>query len=268
MNETPKPPPEARPSASVLLLRDAEPSLEVFMVQRHHQIDFATGAMVFPGGKVEPSDRDPRIRSRARHDGRLDDEAIAYLAAAVRETFEESGVLLAYERNSHEPVGAARIPDMASRYRRPLENGEVGLFYLLEAEDLELLCDHFVPFARWITPVFMPKRFETCFFVVEAPAHQAALHDGNESVDSVWLTVNDAVEQQRRGQRKIIFPTLAQLQKLGRSRTVAEALERSRSEPVVTVMPRLEKDSEGRSWLCLPDNAGYDPVRSALDNIA
>ena len=117
MNETPKPPPEARPSASVLLLRDAEPSLEVFMVQRHHQIDFATGAMVFPGGKVEPSDRDPRIRSRARHDGRLDDEAIAYLAAAVRETFEESGVLLAYERNSHEPVGAARIPDMD---RRPI----------------------------------------------------------------------------------------------------------------------------------------------------
>lgn len=261
-------PPKALASASVLLLRDHSPAPEVFMVQRHHQIDFATGALVFPGGKVEADDRDPRLRQRSPGADDLADEELAYRAAAVRETFEEAGVLLASERGQKTPIGASRRAELDTRYRDSLQAGRTTLADMVEKENLELRVRDFVPFAHWITPLFMPKRFETHFFVVEAPAYQAALHDGGEAVDSAWLSAEEALQQQERGQRKIIFPTLSQLQKLGRSRSVEEALQRARDEAVVTVLPWLETDDEGGSWLCLPEDAGYAVTRASLDNIA
>lgn len=261
-------PPPARPSATVLLLREGDGGLEVFMVERHHQIDFATGATVFPGGKVEEVDRDPRIRPRTKATEALSDAALAYRAAAIRETFEESGVLIAGVRGRGEPVGDKRRRELDFRYRENLQGGQMGLADLLEAEDLELLCDRFVHFAHWITPLFMHKRFETHFYLVEAPAQQMAQHDGSESVDSAWLSVHQAFEQQRSGRRKIIFPTLAQLEKLGRSGNVTEALEAARREPVVTVLPELSKDTEGRPCLRLPEEAGYAMSMAPLDNIA
>lgn len=260
--------PPARPSATVLLLRGGNKGLEVFMVVRHHQIDFATGATVFPGGKVEAADRDGRVRQRARGAESLDDDALAYRAAAIRETFEESGVLLAGERGRGEPVGAERRSELDARHRADLQAGRIDLAELLEREELELLCDRFVHFAHWITPLFMPKRFETHFYLAEAPCDQAALHDGSEGVDSLWLTVDEADAQQRAGHRKIIFPTLAQLQKLGRSRSVEEALEAARREAVVTVLPELSEDPEGRPCLRLPEAAGYPISVAPLENIA
>jgi len=260
--------PPARPSATVLLLRSGEKGLEVFMVVRHHQIDFATGATVFPGGKVEEADRDTRIRQRATGSESLDDDELAYRVAAIRETFEESGVLLAGERGRGEPVNAVRRSELDARHRADLQAGRIDLVNLLEREDLELLTNRFVHFAHWITPVFMPKRFETHFYLVEAPSDQAAIHDGSETVDSLWLTVDEADAEQRAGLRKIIFPTLAQLQKLGRSRSVEEALETARREPVVTVLPELTEDAEGRACLWLPEEAGYPISMAPLDNIA
>ena len=138
---------------------------------------------------------------------------------------------------------------------------------LLEAEDLLLECQGLVRFAHWITPVFMPKRFDTQFYLVEAPADQLALHDGREAVDSIWTTVNDAITDQREGRRTIIFPTLAQLQKLGRSQTVSEAMLAARSETIVTVLPELKKREDGTMMLVLPADAGYDIVEAPVDNI-
>ena len=117
---------------------------------------------------------------------------------------------------------------------------------LLEAEDLLLECKGLVRFAHWITPVFMPKRFDTEFYLVAAPADQLALHDGREAVDSIWTTVNDAIADQREGRRTIIFPTLAQLQKLGRSQTVFEAIQAARSETIVTVLPNSRRERTER----------------------
>ena len=268
MTEASGTPPPARPSATVVLLRGGEKKLEVFMVERHHQIDFATGASVFPGGKVEASDRDERIRARTRGAETLADEALAYRVAAIRETFEESGILIAGERGRGEPIGRARLHELDARHRRALQAGETGLADVIEAEELELLCDRFVHFAHWITPLFMPKRFDTHFYLVEAPSGQVARHDGSESVDSAWLTIDEALEQQRLGQRKIIFPTLAQLEKLGRSSNGSEALETARREAVVTVLPELSKDAEGRPCLTVPREAGYSLSSVLLDNIA
>ncbi len=267
MTEASETPPPARPSATILLLRGGEERLEVLMVERHHQIDFATGASVFPGGKLEDLDRDERIRARTRGAETLTDAALAYRVAGIRETFEESGILIAAEQGRDEPVGRARLQEIEARHRNALQAGQIGLADVLEAEELELLCDRFVHFAHWITPLFMPKRFETHFYLVEAPPEQLARHDGSESVDSAWLTVDEALKEQRSGRRKIIFPTLAQLEKLGRSSSVIEALETARREPVVTVLPELGKDAEGRPRLTLPRDAGYPQSSVLLDNI-
>jgi len=113
----------------------------------------------------------------------------------------------------------------------------------------------------------MPKRFDTWFFVVAAPPDQVALHDGHESVDSVWITPGDAAAEQRAGRRTIIFPTLLNVRKLGRAKTVAEAIASARSERIVTVLPRIEKRGD-TSLMVLPADAGYDVVEAPLAEVS
>lgn len=227
------------------------------MVERHRQIDFATGALVFPGGKVDPGDRDPALRARCRGADGLDDDALAVRVAAIRETFEESGVLLAGPPGDG-LVDAPRLAAIQERFRAFLEADDLPVRELVESEDLELACDRLVPFAHWITPEPLPKRYDTWFFLVAAPEDQLALHDGRESVDSVWTTVAEARAAEREGRRTIIFPTLMNLGKLGQSRRVEEALEAARRARVVSVTPRVERDGDGRRVLVLPPEAGYE----------
>jgi 8-oxo-dGTP pyrophosphatase MutT (NUDIX family) len=257
---------EAVPAATILLLRDASAGLEVFLVERHHEIDFATGALVFPGGKLDPGDRDPRALARCAGPAG-DPAALALRAAAIRETFEEAGVLLARPRGSRALVDPARASEIAARQRARLLADELGLADLAEAEDLELATDCLVPFAHWITPEFMPRRFDTYFFLVEAPPGQSAVHDGGESVDSTWTTPAAALAEAEAGSRTIIFPTLLNLRKLGRSRSVAEALERARQAPLVTVLPRVERRGD-RAVVCIPPEAGYDVTEATPGELA
>ena len=233
------------------------------MVERHHRIDFAEGALVFPGGKVDAADADPTLRPRCRGTPGLDDDAITLRVAAIRETFEECGVLLA--RRAAEPslLSAEELRPLETRYRDRLQADETTMAELAGAENLELACDLLVPFAHWITPESMPKRFDTHFFLVAAPEDQAAAHDGSESVDSVWTTPDAAVLEARAGRRTIIFPTLLNLKKLGRSDRTDEALERARGEPVVTVLPRPERGPEG-SFVHIPAEAGYGITRTRV----
>jgi 8-oxo-dGTP pyrophosphatase MutT (NUDIX family) len=251
-------PDDIRLAATILLVRDGASGLEVFMVERHQQIDFATGALVFPGGKVEEADRDPALRARCRGAEQLDGDALAVRVAAIRETFEEGGVLVARPQGGEALVDAARLGEIEDRYREDLQAGRVGIGELVESEQLELACDRLVHFAHWITPEIMPKRFDTHFFLVPAPPDQVALHDGRESVDSLWTTIASAVDDAKAGRRTIIFPTMMNLRKLGQSASVKQALEAARSKPVVTVLPRVEQKEGGRPRLILPEEAGYD----------
>ncbi len=262
--------PEPRPprlSATVLLVRDGARGLEVFMVERHHQIDFATGALVFPGGQVDPADADAALASRCAGGEALDADARVLRVAAIRETFEEAGVLLARRRGERALVDAATLAGIEQRHRAALNAGERTLAEIAAAEDLELACDLLVPFAHWITPVFMPKRFDTWFFVVAAPVDQVALHDGHESVDSVWITPEGAEAERSAGRRTIIFPTLLNVRRLGRAKTVADAIENARRLPIVTVLPRIEKRGE-TSMMVLPADAGYDVVEAPLAEVS
>jgi 8-oxo-dGTP pyrophosphatase MutT (NUDIX family) len=266
MTQTTREPVPAIPSATILLLRDGSRDLEVFMVQRHHEVDFARGALVFPGGKIDESDQEAGLRERCDGAPEADDEH-ALRVAAIRETFEESGILLARPRSSSELVDDDRLREIEGRHRGALNRGQTTLREIVEAEDLTLACDLLVPFAHWITPEIAPKRFDTHFFLVAAPPDQAALHDGRESVDSTWTTPEAALADADAGRCTIVFPTRLNLMKLGRSHGVGEALARAREATIVTVMPRIDQTEAG-PMLRIPAEADYDVLETPLATMA
>jgi 8-oxo-dGTP pyrophosphatase MutT (NUDIX family) len=251
----------------VLLLRDGERGLEVLMVERHHQIDFVAGALVFPGGRVDDADACPALAARCAGAEELPAEQRAMQVAAIRETFEEAGVLLARRRGSPDLIDAETLRGIESRHRNALNAGHITMPEIAEQEDLELACDRLVPFAHWITPLFMPKRFDTWFFLVEAPPDHVAVHDGHESVDSLWITPADADTERSAGRRSIIFPTLLNLRKLGRASSVADAFAAARREPIVTVLPRVEKRGDTPTMV-LPADAGYEVVEAPMSEVS
>ena len=231
------------------------------MVKRHHQIDFASGALVFPGGKVDAHDRDAALRAHADGGDALDDLRLSLAACAIREGFEESGILLARRAGSRDLISAEHATSLKD-WREKLNSGEVGLAEFLTKENLRLACDALVPFAHWVTPTFMPKRFDTYFYVAATPAGQLGRHDGSESVDSVWLNPTEAIGDKR---WTIIFPTKMNLLKLGHAKTAEEALAVARNAPVVTVLPEVVKRPEG-SFLTIPEEAGYGKVEEPMSS--
>jgi 8-oxo-dGTP pyrophosphatase MutT (NUDIX family) len=245
-----------RLSATILILRDTLQGMEVLMVVRHHEVDFLSGALVFPGGKLAKGDEDPRVCARCSGVENLSFEQVALRVGAIREVFEESGILLARERGATALLGAARATQLADRYRQPLGSGAMGIADLLEAEDLVLACEELVPFARWITPTFMAKRFDTYFYLAPAPAEQIALHDGREMVEAQWIRPADALADQASGKRKIVTATLLNLRKLNRSSTVSAAIGAAVAQPFVTVLPELVERPQGR-LLLIPEAADY-----------
>jgi 8-oxo-dGTP pyrophosphatase MutT (NUDIX family) len=243
------------PSATILLLRGDHSVLEVFMVVRHHQIDFASGALVFPGGKVDPQDRDTAVAAHC--DGAsADPDTRAIQVAAIREAYEECGVLLARSARETNLIAGEQLATLEP-YRLKIHSGEITFQRFLQDHDLRLACDQLVPFAHWITPDMMPKRFDTHFFVADAPVDQVALHDGHESVDSVWITPQDAIAGAASRRYTVIFPTLRQIEKLGHAGSPRAAIERARASRIVTVTPWTEQRPDG-AYLCIPTEAGYD----------
>jgi 8-oxo-dGTP pyrophosphatase MutT (NUDIX family) len=245
-----------RLAATVILARDAGDSMELFMVVRHHQIDFASGALVFPGGSATTSDRDPRIRGLSDGAVGLNEDTLAANVAAIRESFEECGVLYARPNGSDDLVDGARAEALGAKYRADLEADKIGMADIAEAEGLRIAVDRMVHFAHWITPPHMPKRFDTHFFIAEAPMDHVLAHDGHENVDSVWITPVQACEDADAGTRTVIFPTRLNIEKVGQSNNVGAAIARARKSPVVTVLPESEKVEGGRI-MRIPEAAGY-----------
>jgi 8-oxo-dGTP pyrophosphatase MutT (NUDIX family) len=247
----------------MLLLREGANGMEVLMVVRHHEIDFASGALVFPGGKLARGDQEERVRIRCTGIDGLSAEQLALRVGAIRETFEESGILLARARGASSLISAERATELGWRYRKPLDCGDIGIADMLEAEDLVLACEELVHFAHWITPDLLPKRFDTHFYLAAAPAEQRAVHDGVEMVDSEWLRPADALVQADSGVRTLVPATRLNLQKLARSTNVAQAFAMAREQIVVTVSPKTVVRPEGR-FLQIPAEAGYDITEFAI----
>ncbi len=250
----------ALPAATILLVRDA-PGLEVLMVKRHHQIDFASGALVFPGGKTHDGDHDPAWEFRTLGWGESLPHKRALRIAAIREAYEETGILLARHPDQSpfagsEVAGAARADIAADR--RPFLD-------LVTELDLHLDLGALSVFARWVTPAMMPKRFDTWFFIATAPEDQFAVCDGYETVDAEWIEPGVALGLADRGERKIIFPTRMNLQLLAESGNADQAIATAQARPGVVVEPWVEV-RDGRQYLMLPPDAGYGAVAEPLSS--
>lgn len=239
---------KAKPASTVMLLRDGRSGLEVFMVVRHHQVDFASGALVFPGGCMEESDAElAQSAARCPESPNLDVAARSLQVAAIRESFEECGILLA------RPDGAA---DLISGDRLRMIDRRAPFAEILRRENLTLAIDLLAPFAHWITPPFLPKRFDTHFFVTPAPRDQTVSHDGRETVDSIWISPQMALEEGKRGRFTLVFATERNLWKLARFSDCASTMAAAQSDPIVTVMPERIAAGQGYS-LKIPAAAGY-----------
>jgi len=248
-----------RPASTILLLRDsAKGEIEVFMMVRHYEIDFNSGALVFPGGSVDKGDQeiiaDPVLYSGGEG---LEASALSFRIAAIRETFEESGILLARPRGSKTLVDAKRAAEIEAGNRAGLSEGKTNFLNVLADSGMVLALDELVPYAHWITPEGMPKRFNTWFFLAAAPPEQAGAHDGKESTDSIWLSPREALAGGESGRFKLPFPTTRNLIRLGKQPNVKAALDDSRGRPIVTVMPVMTRLNGGRQ-LRIPAEAGYD----------
>jgi 8-oxo-dGTP pyrophosphatase MutT (NUDIX family) len=256
-----------------MLVRDAPaPSggtaLEVLMVRRNLRSDFVGGAYVFPGGAVDPLDGG--AEAEACCTGRTDAEAsallgfpsggLAYWVAVVRETFEEAGLLLA--RRVGGPALLAGDPAEEARFaaeRVAVNAGTRRFLDLCRAEQLLLTVGDIHYFAHWVTPRGAPRRYDTRFFVAAAPPGQIAAHDAGETIAEVWISPDDALARHRAGEIEIIFPTIRNLQAIGRFATSAALLgaaERA-SSAVPAIEPRVVPDGNGMR-IVLPGDPAYE----------
>jgi 8-oxo-dGTP pyrophosphatase MutT (NUDIX family) len=242
-----------RPAATVLILRDRPGGLEVFMVVRHHQIEFASGALVFPGGKVDSEDGSADWdRLATWPPGGLDR---AFAIAALRETFEEAGILIARARGAADLLTAAHARRIVAAYRGSVPGAR--FIDVIRSAGLELATDLLVRFAHWITPIGLPRRYDTHFFIVAAPVDQTGAHDGSESVEGYWVRPAMALQEAQEGKRSIVPVTRLNLLRLAASSNVGEAVAQARASRIVTVVPRVERHRDGSRTLQIPLEAGY-----------
>ncbi len=211
-----------RPAATLILLRDGASGPEALMLQRAQSAAFLGGAYVFPGGSLDESDADPRILKRIRGEARV--PPAPYWVAAVRECFEEAGILLLSRKNDR-PLD----PESLMHYRtRPFVE-------LLESEDLYIPANALAYYGHWITAPGRPRRFDTRFFLAVAPEGQVGSHDAVETVHDVWITPREALERGARNEIELVPATQTTLQDLKSFKTAREAFEavRARPEPEV-----------------------------------
>jgi 8-oxo-dGTP pyrophosphatase MutT (NUDIX family) len=262
-----------RDAATVMLLRPAGAGtgagVEVLMLRRVAAMKFAPGAYVFPGGSVDPADYDAPVGwhgpDPAEFGARLGaspEMARALVCAAVRETFEEAGVLLAGAPDGG-PVADPSDPSLSSweADRAALVAGDVTLAELLSRRGLVLRADLLVPWARWITPEGEPRRFDARFFAAALPAGQVATGHAAESDRIAWLRPADAIESARAGQISMLPPTATTLHDFAVAAGAAvgedAVIEVLGRRPVIEpVVPRLVLE-DGQAWLYVPDEVGY-----------
>jgi len=222
-----------RAAATVMLLRDGADGPEVFMMRRTLNAAFVGGFYVFPGGAVDDADRAAEVEARCT--GLTDADAseqlsipsggLAYWVAAVRECFEEAGVLLAAGADGtlvH--FGEPEMEERFETYRRAVHSGERRLIDICADEGLRLAVGDIEYVSHWITPAGEPRRFDTRFFVARAPIGQEPLHDDHETIASLWVRPADALTRQQAGELQMITPTITHLEYLVPFATTEEAM--------------------------------------------
>ena len=264
-----------RDAATVMLVRDAvdggRPGIEVCMLKRNLASEFVAGAYVFPGGAVDPADRGAAADELCR--GLTDAEAsaslgiesggLAFWVAALRECFEESGVLLAQPRDAADGTGVLDTSDPAVRdrfeaHRLEINEGRAGLLDVCRQEGLVLAADtvHYV--SHWITPELAPRRYDTRFFVTAAPAGQVAHHDDGETIATIWVRPDDALARFEAGEIVLLPPTIACLGDLAAHASTPDVMAWARTvvdPPTILPIVLIE---DGQLLVLRPGDDGYE----------
>jgi len=240
-----------RDAATVVLLRDGADGIEAWLLTRVTQMVFAAGMTVFPGGRVDDDDASLPVTGSgvellAARSGCDDTAARALVGAAVRETFEETGVLLT--------VPAADLGDA----RADVEAGRMSFGDLLRANELAVDGDAVRPWSRWVTPAGEVRRYDTRFFVAALPESAEAQDVTNESSEASWVPVGAAVEQAQRGERKMLPPTMMTLASLLPFGSVGAVLEAAESRPLDAVRPEIKFGEDGSASVALGDGTVFD----------
>jgi 8-oxo-dGTP pyrophosphatase MutT (NUDIX family) len=269
-----------RDAATVMLVRDVAgpPGVEVCMLRRNLASEFVAGAYVFPGGSLDPADRSSEAIALCR--GRSDDEAsrllrvdecgLAFWVAALRECFEESGVLVGRHRDgsgagelldTSEPETAARF----ERRRRALIEGQTTLPEICDDEGLVLAADEMYYVSHWITPEVSPRRYDTRFFITAAPLGQTARHDAGETIATDWVRPEEALERHAALETVLLPPTVANLTSIAGCTSTDQVMAwASGVTEVQTILP-IVLFEDGNLVILRPGDSGYEEARADLD---
>lgn len=251
------------PAATVTLVRDAPRGLEVLMLQRSHSLKFMPGVYVFPGGALDPADHSPDMHAMCAG---LEDEAasrslgverggLAYWVAAIREAFEEAGILLAYDAEGNMVSLGGEAAERYRAHRSTLDERRGNFAAIVRDEGLRLAADRLTYFGHWITPPGSPRRYDARFFLAIAPERQEARHDNYETIAHVWVRPQEALDLCARETLNLRFPTIRTLERFADCSTVAEMMAVvTSSRQVPTSQPRITRD--GRH--VLPGEPGYE----------
>lgn len=237
------------PAATLVLMRpslDGPPKL--LMMERTRTMAFAAGALVFPGGRIDPDDE-----ALAERIGGNFDHAAARIAA-IRETLEETGLAPAFTPSP--------VPELATQLRQELEEG-APFSALVEAQGLSLDLGKLTPFARWCPTFRTARRFDTMFFVAEAPEGAVTAAQA-EALRTFWATADEVLGEAGSGRARIIFPTRRNLERLARFASIEEARTDAQRNGVRKIVPWIEEREDGQ-WLCIPDDLGYPVTAEPLE---
>ncbi|HZT52490.1 MAG TPA: NUDIX hydrolase [Stellaceae bacterium] len=249
------------PSATLILLRDGTAGLEVLMLKRHADAVFS-GALVFPGGRVDPGDAAPALHARCRAPAGADRAALAERVAALRECYEEANLLLACRRGEHAPLTAAAVQALEAEHASRLGRAAQVADLVMDG-GVELAADALVPFGRWVTPERSPRRFDAMFFVARAPEEQYARPDGRETVAATWSAPAAFLAEADAARERLVFATRMNLVRLAKYRDVATALAAAAeaASRIVPICPEIYRAPDGLRIRIPPGRGtalGYD----------
>ncbi|HEY5103899.1 MAG TPA: hypothetical protein VII65_02530 [Acidimicrobiales bacterium] len=254
-----------RPAATVMTLRDSVNGYEILMLRRNIRSEFMAGAYVFPGGGVDVNDANTERPAIGRDDASaslrlgLASGGLAYYVACLRELFEEAGLLIACDENGVS-VNFSDTEDVKrmAAHRRSVNAGETDFLSMMRDEGLWLDLRGVEYVAHWITPIGMPRRYDTRFFVALAPPGQVATHDAGETVADQWVRPRDALEAHGRGEFDILFPTVRNLEAIADFSSAVEVLNYARSlESIPCVEPQIRHRDE-EIVILTPGDEGFE----------
>lgn len=257
-------------ASTVILLRNCSPEgFEVFLLKRHEKSSFMGGNFVYPGGRVDREDMSLEASSFTKGitfdeaqkilGGTISpEESLAHWIAGIRELFEEAGILFAYDLKGHLiKMDTKEEQEKFSNYRTLLQKGGITLSQIAKEENILFALDQLHYYAHWITPMARSERFDTRFFLAQYPIGQVATHDQKETMEGVWLTPQEALQENLRGKMALSPPTLKTLEDLSRLRNIEDIYLSLKKGPIPPILPILTQIS-GEPTILFPWDPEYE----------